>query len=229
MGFNISGAISGAATGFVVGGPVGAVAGGAIGGFAGGGGGGVQAVSTDIKLSKEGEELKGKLFETIQTGQFDPKLSSQLIGNALKIEQQKKRVREKALVATSPSPDVIQSNIGRVIGTGIGGITEAGAGPRAVFEGERGFERDRFANLQNIINIERQVPAFVQQGEFINQLLAQNREAERGASLGLGTQIGLGALSELNFGDIFGGVANVFRTGTGTRTPLPAQLQIPTA
>lgn len=207
MGFDIGSAISGAATGFLVGGPAGAVVGGAAGGFAGGGGsgGGISAVSTDVKLSAEGEALKNKLFETIRTQKFPAKLSSQLIGNALKIEQGKRRVREKALTITSPSPDVIQSNIGQVIGTGIGGVTEAGAGPRAVFEGQRQFERDRFGNLQNIINIERQVPAFVQQGQFINQLLEQQREAERGAALGLGTQIAGATLSQIDFSNIFGG------------------------
>ena len=175
----------------------------------GGGGGGVSGVSANVKLSKEGEDLKSKLFETIRTQKFPAKLSSQLIGNALKVEQGKRRVREKALTTTSRSPDVVQSNIGQVIGTGIGGVAEAGAGERAVFEGERQFERDRFGNLQNIINIERQVPAFVQQAQFTNQLLEQNREAERGAALGLGAQIAGAAFSKVNFGNLF------------TRTPQP--------
>ncbi len=168
------------------------------------GGGGVSGVSGDVKLSREGEDLKNKLFETIRTQKFPSKLSSQLIGNALKLEQGKKRVRDKALTTTSRSPDVVQSNIGQVIGTGIGGVTEAGAGERAVFEGKRQFERDRFGNLQNIINIERQVPAFVQQAQFTNQLLEQNRKAERGAALGLGAQVAGTALSKVDFSNIFG-------------------------
>ena len=219
MGFDISGAASGAATGAAIGGPIGAVAGGIIGGTGrfgllgpkvggdGGDGGGIAGVSTVVKLSKEGEALKTKLFDVIRTRKFPSKLSSQLIGNALKIEGQKRQVREKALTVTGPSPDVIRSNIGQVIGTGIGGVAEAGAGPRAVFGEQRGFERERFANLQNIINIERQVPAFVQQAEFINQLLAQQGEAERGAALGALSQIGGDVLSQLNFGDIFETVA----------------------
>ena len=182
------------------------------GAFSGGGGGGVSGVSTDIKLSKEGEDLKNKLFETIRTQKFPSKLSSQLIGNALKTEQGKRRIRDKALTATSRSPDVIQSNISQVIGTGIGSVAEAGAGPRAVFEGERQFERDRFGNLQNIINIERQVPAFVQQAQFTNQLLAQQREAERGAALGLGAQVAGAAFSNIDF-------SNIFRPDPGTVLP----------
>ncbi len=173
------------------------------GAFSGGGGGGVSGVSGNVKLSKEGEDLKNKLFETIRTQKFPAKLSSQLIGNALKAEQGKRRGREKALTTTSRSPDVVQSNIGQVIGTGIGSIAEAGAGPRAVFEGQRQFERDRFGNLQNIINIERQVPAFVQQAQFTNQLLEQQRQAERGAALGLGTQIAGAAFSNIDFSNIF--------------------------
>ncbi len=170
------------------------------GGFSGGGGG---SVSTNIKLSKEGEALKGSLFNVIKDRKFPAELSSQLIGNALKIEQGKRRVRAKALTATSPSPDVIQSNIGQVIGTGIGSVAEAGAGERAVFAGKRDFERDRFRNLQNIINIETQVPAFVQQAEFTNQLLEQQRQAERGAALGIGAQaIGQG-LSNIDFSNLF--------------------------
>ncbi len=189
------------------------------GGFSGGGGG-ISGVSTDVKLSKEGEDLKNKLFETIRTQKFPGKLSSQLIGNALKTEQGKRRFREKALTTTSRSPDVIQSNIGQVIGTGIGSVAEAGAGPRAVFEGKRQFERDRFGNLQNIINIERQVPAFVQQAQFTNQLLEQNRQAERGAALGLGTQIAGAAFSNIDFSNIF----------TSQPTPLLNQgIQGPTA
>ncbi len=187
-----------------VGGLAGLAAGSALEGVFGGGGGSVSGVSTDVKLSKEGEDLKNKLFETIRTQKFPSKLSSQLIGNALKIEQGKSRIREKALTTTSRSPDVIQSNIGQVIGTGIGSIAEAGAGPRAVFEGKRQFERDRFGNLQNIINIERQVPAFVQQGQFINQLLEQQREAESGAFLGLGAQVLGSAFSKVDFSNIFG-------------------------
>ena len=180
--------------------------GGILGGFLGGGdGGSIKGVSTVVKLGKEGEALKNKLFETIRTQKFPTKLSSQLIGNALKIEQGKRRVRAKALTTTSRSPDVIQSNIGQVIGTGIGGVAEAGAGERAVFEGKRQFERDRFGNLQNIINIERQVPAFVQQAQFTNQLLEQNREAERGAGLGLGAQVAGAAFSKVDFGNIFFG------------------------
>ena len=172
-------------------------------------GDGVKSVSTDIKLSKEGEDLKSQLFETIRTQKFPSKLSSQLIGNALKAEQGKRRVREKALTTTSRSPDVVQSNIGQVIGTGIGSVAEAGAGPRAVFEGKRQFERDRFGNLQNIINIERQVPAFVQQAQFTNQVLEQQRQAERGAALGLGAQFAGAAFSNVDF-------SNIFRPGPGT-------------
>lgn len=219
MGFNISSAIGGGSIGAIAGGALAAVTAGAsiplsaaasagvgaiAGGFLGGGGsGGVSGVSTDIKLSKEGEALKNQLFETIRTQKFPAKLSSQLIGNALKAEQGKRRVREKALTTTSRSPDVVQSNIGQVIGTGIGSIPEAGAGPRAVFEGKREFERDRFADLQNIINIERQVPAFVQQAQFTNQLLEQQRRAERGAALGLGAQVAGAALSKIDFSNIF--------------------------
>lgn len=180
------------------------------GGLSGGGGG---SVSTTVKLSKEGEDLKNKLFETIRTQKFPAKLSSQLIGNALKTEQGKRRVREKALTTTSRSPDVVQSNIGQVIGTGIGGVAEAGAGERAVFEGQRQFERDRFGNLQNIVNIERQVPAFVQQAEFTNQLLEQQRQAERGAALGLGAQVAGAALSKIDFSNIFGGGGDVNSLG----------------
>ncbi len=232
MGFDTSGAVSGAATGFAVAGPIGAVAGGIIGGTGrfgllgpkvGGDDGGIAGVSTDVKLSKEGEALKNKLFDVIQTRKFPSNLSSQLIGNALRIEGQKRRTREKALTTTSPSPDVIQSNIGQVIGTGIGGVAEAGAGPRAVFEGERELERERFGNLQNIINIERQVPAFVQQAQNINQLLEQNRQAERGAALGLGAQVAGAALSEINFGNIFGGARTAGSTSLapGFSGPLP--------
>ncbi len=168
-----------------------------------GGGGGISGVSGNVQLSKEGEDLKNRLFETIRTQKFPSKLSSQLIGNALKAEQGKRRVREKALTTTSRSPDVVQSNIGQVIGTGIGSVAEAGAGPRAVFEGKRQFERDRFGNLQNIINIERQVPAFVQQAQFTNQLLEQNRQAERGAALGLGAQVAGSVFSNVDFSNIF--------------------------
>ena len=167
------------------------------------GGGGVSGVSGNIQLSKEGEDLKNKLFETIRTQKFPAKLSSQLIGNALKAEQGKRRIRDKALTTTSRSPDVIQSNIGQVIGTGIGSVAEAGGGERAVFEGKRQFERDRFGNLQNIINIERQVPAFVQQAQFTNQLLEQQRQAERGAALGLGAQVAGAAFSKVDFSNIF--------------------------
>lgn len=210
MGISFSGALGGAGLGALLAAPTGGLsiaAGAALGGVAGGllgpSGGGISGVSTTVKLSKEGEDLKNKLFETIRTQKFPARLSSQLIGNALKIEQGKRRVREKALITTSPSPDVIQSNIGQVIGTGIGGIAEAGAGPRAIFEGKRQLERDRFGNLQNIINIERQVPAFVQQGQFINQLLEQQRQAERGAAFGLGAQVLGAAFSNVDFSNIF--------------------------
>ncbi len=201
--FNTEGAISGASTGFLIGGPAGAGIGALAGGFL------IPkpkplSVSTDIKLGAEGEELKNKLFETIRTQKFPSKLSSQLIGNALRIEQGKRRVRDKALTTTSRSPDVVQSNIGQVIGTGIGSVAEAGEGERAVFEGKRQFERDRFGNLQNILNIERQVPAFVQQAQFTNQLLEQNRQAERGAALGLGAQVAGAAFSNVDFSNIFG-------------------------
>ena len=209
----------GAGTGFLVGGLPGAAIGGLLGPT---GGGGVSGVSTTVKLSKEGEALKTKLFDVIRTRKFPSKLSSQLIGNALRIEGQKRRVREKELTTISPSPDVIRPNIDRVIGTGIGGIAEAGAGPRAVFEEERGFERDRFANLQNIINIERQVPAFVQQAQSINQLLEQQRQAESGAALGLGAQIAGAALSNIDFSNIFGGLAGggpVLGGGAGFDVP----------
>ncbi len=166
-------------------------------------GGGGRGISGTVTLSKEGEALKNKLFETIRTQKFPAKLSSQLIGNALKTEQGKRRIRDKALTTTSRSPDVVQSNIGQVIGTGIGGVAEAGAGERAVFKGKQQFERDRFGNLQNIINIERQVPAFVQQAQFTNQLLEQQRQAERGAGLGLGVQAAGAALSNVDFSNIF--------------------------
>ncbi len=201
--FNTQGAVAGASTGFLIGGPAGAGIGALAGGFLIPKPESFKPVSTDIKLSAEGEALKNKLFETIRTQKFPAKLSSQLIGNALKTEQGKRRIREKALTTTSRSPDVIQSNIGQVIGTGIGGVAEAGAGERAVFGGKRQFERDRFGNLQNIINIERQVPAFVQQAQFTNQLLAQQRQAERGATLGLGAQVAGAALSGVNFSNIF--------------------------
>lgn len=177
----------------------------AIGGAAGSKPGRVKIPSTVINLSREGEALKKQLFDVIRTQKFPATLSSQLIGNALKIEGQKKRVREKALTTTSPSSDVVRSNIGQVIGTGIGAVAEAGAGQRAVFKGEQEFERNRFANLQNILNIERQVPAFVQRGQFTNQLLAQQREAQRGAALGVGAQAIGAALSEADFNAIFGG------------------------
>ena len=221
MGFDIGSAFAGGSSGALLGAALaaptgglsiaagaalGGVAGGAAGGFLGGGsvgGGGVSGVSGNVKLSKEGEALKNKLFETIRTQKFPAKLSSQLIGNALKAEQGKRRIREKALTTTSRSPDVVRSNIGQVIGTGIGSVAEAGAGERAVFEGKRQFERDRFGNLQNIINIERQVPAFVQQSQFINQLLEQQEEAERGAALGLGAQIGGAVFSNIDFSNIF--------------------------
>lgn len=225
MGFNIGGAISGAATGFMIGGPTGALIGGGIGGFAGGGGGGgggITGVSTVVKLSPEGEALKKQLFDVIRTQKFPDKLASQLIGNALRIEGQKRRTREKALTATGPSPDVIRSNIGQVIGTGIGGIAEAGAGERAVFEARRGFERERFGNLQDIINIERQVPVFTQQAQFINEALEQQREAERGATLGLGAQVLGAVLPSINFGNIFGGAAGgspVLGGGAGFNVP----------
>ncbi|KKN00017.1 hypothetical protein LCGC14_1142050 [marine sediment metagenome] len=225
MGISFSGAIGGAGLGALLAAPTGGLsiaAGATIGSAAGGllgpkgGGGSIKGVSTVVPLSAEGEALKNKLFDVIRTQKFPAKLSSQLIGNALKIEGQKRRTREKALTVTSPSPDVIQSNIGQVIGTGIGGVAEAGAGPRAVFEEEQKFERDRFGNLQNIINIERQVPAFVQQAQNINQLLEQNRQAERGAALGVGAQVLAAAFSkrkdtappgatDINFDSIFGG------------------------
>ncbi len=226
MGFDIGGAIVGAAKGFAVGGPGTALVGAGVGGVAGDilgrtGGSGISGVSTDVKLSKEGEDLKNKLFETIRTQKFPSKLSSQLIGNALKIEQGKRRSREKALTTTSRSPDVVQSNIGQVIGTGIGGVAEAGAGERAVFGGKRQFERDRFGNLQNIINIERQVPAFVQQAQFTNQLLEQQREAERGASLGLGVQVAGSILSKVDF-------SNIFAPSTaGTPSTIPSNFSSP--
>ena len=216
MGISFGGAVGGAGVGFLVGGPVGAVVGGVAGGLLGPKGGGVSGVSTTVKLSKEGEALKNKLFETIRTQKFPAKLSSQLIGNALKTEQGKRRVREKALTTTSRSPDVIQSNIGQVIGTGIGSVAEAGAGERAVFGGKRQFERDRFGNLQNIINIERQVPAFVQQAQFTNQLLAQQRQAERGAALGLGAQVAGAAFSNIDFSNIFGGGGSFEAPGPST-------------
>ncbi len=184
--------------------------------FGGGGGG---TVNLTVPLSKEGEALKNKLFETIRTQKFPAKLSSQLIGNALKTEQGKRRVREKSLTTTSRSPDVVQSNIGQVIGTGIGGVAEAGGGERAVFEGKRQFERDRFGNLQNIINIERQVPAFVQQAQFTNQLLEQNRQAERGAALGLGAQITGAALSKIDFSNIFTNQAPFSGVSPGFTSP----------
>ncbi len=192
--------------------------------------GGVKSVSTDIKLSKEGEDLKSQLFETIRTQKFPSKLSSQLIGNALKTEQGKRRVREKALTTTSRSPDVVQSNIGQVIGTGIGSVAEAGAGERAVFGGKRQFERDRFGNLQNILNIERQVPAFVQQGQFTNQLLAQQRRAESGAALGLGAQFAGAAFSNVDFSNIFGGGGGQVGQGTTFQigTPSPSIFAGPT-
>ena len=212
MGLSFGGAIGGAGLGALLAAPTGGLsiaAGAALGGVAGGllgpsGGGGGFGASIDVPLSKEGEALKDKLFETIRTQKFPATLSSQLIGNALKTEQGRIRGREKALTTTSRSPDVIQSNIGQVIGTGIGGVAEAGAGERAVFEGKRQFERDRFGNLQNIINIERQVPAFVQQAQFTNQLLEQQRQAESGAAFGLGAQALGAAFSNVDFSNIFG-------------------------
>lgn len=225
--FNTQGAVAGASTGFSIGGPVGAGIGALAGGFLIPKPEPFKPVSTDIKLGKEGEALKNKLFETIRTQKFPAKLSSQLIGNALKAEQGKRRVREKALTTTSRSPDVVQSNIGQVIGTGIGSVTEAGEGPRAVFEGKRQFERDRFGNLQNIINIERQVPAFVQQAQFTNQLLEQQRQAERGAALGLGAQVAGAAFSNVDFSNIFGGGVSPSGTNIGTVASVQSGISLP--
>lgn len=233
MGFDIGGAISGAATGFLSGGPTGAAIGAAGGGFAGGGGGGGGGVTPiglpkldlikKIKLSKSGRQLRKQVFTEIREGKFSTELSSALIGNELRAAGERQRGREKSLVASGSSPDVVRSNIGQVIGTGIGRVSEAGEGQRQVFEAERGFERNRFAGLSDIVGLERQkqtfqqeVQGFEQAGEsliaqatLINKQQERQAGAESGALLGLGAQLGGAALSKVDFSNIFAGGGGV--------------------
>lgn len=146
------------------------------------------APATQIKLSKEGEKLQKKTFETVkkqyETGLMPPNLASIYIGRI------KAEVGAKARIGRG----LLSKAAARRVRTGGGvgaALTMAGERMEGLVEpakwqaGQREEEiRNALTNLQNIRNIELQTAALRTQGQFTKSAMQRMGGARRGAALG---------------------------------------------
>lgn len=159
---------------------------GALGATAFGGASTGTAPTARVKLTKSGKKLETALYESIK-GLFPENLASRFVGAAKKMEQQRQKLSQgvfKGATARDPgramSGGVAKAFLGETRAR-LGGAAE---GPRQAGEARRGFALNQMGQMQNFMNIQMQTPVLRAQASLINQQMAQQRGAQRGAALG---------------------------------------------
>lgn len=137
--------------------------------------------------STEGKGLFSALHASVMEKNFPKNLASRYIGDALKIERQRRKAFEKSLskaAVTSPGR-VVTGNVTRgLLGETATRLRNAPAGYRAAGQAEKSYEINRLSNMQNIINLESNKPLALATASLLKKETEQAESAQRGAALG---------------------------------------------
>ena len=145
------------------------------------------APSGKIELTEKGKQLETSLYESIKSNLFPENLASRFIGDARKFEQSRRRASERSFAGAGyrGPENVVSGNVARGMlsetATRLGG---AGAGERKAGEARRTFELNRFADMQNFMNLQTQTPVLRAQADIFGKEQAQYEAAQRGSALG---------------------------------------------